>query len=847
MEDDKKTAVAEEATENVQQETELPNEEVKVDPIDTPSEESRDQFVEQPTGDIESSEGDVPDTTNIEGATSEPSEAPVDTNSADSINAEESIHEPDVDEPESSSGIQNETAISEIAHDTTEVRQEETKSQTELAEAAGEEIESPIVDQAELTDSAQNETAISEIEPDTAEVQQEETESQTELAEAANQETEAPLVDEAEHTDSVQNETDTNEPETEDREVQEEEAEPQPKTEEVKAEESTDKQTPIEPNVAQDESTTQISEDSATDEPETAQDQLGEKEIEAIDLDTLSKIEQLDLLKKILDETDIRKIDGLFKDLGGHYQTNFDADKKAALETFLKIEGSDEADFEFKGDDTDQEFHSMYEKLRRKRAHFYQELGKEKDNNLKKKNEILVLLREIIDGENQESFDRVKSLQQEWKNIGSVPGVQNHTLWASYHALMDRFYDHRSIYFELKELDQRKNLDAKFELCKKAEMLGASTDLRFAVAHLNELHEEFKHIGPVPREDQEALWQRFKAASDQVYEKRNEFHENQKAEFAANLEKKLALLEGAKDLVAFDSDRIKHWNSKTKELLDLQKQWEAIGGIPRQSAKDVNKAFWGSFKKFFANKSRFFKKLDGERDENLTKKKALIQKALEIRNGEDWEITANEMKGLQSQWKEIGIVPDKFRKSLYKEFNEHCNYFFERKRGQNAKQNKEFEKNLEKKKAILVKLQAMTDDKGFDLDQAFVLLDEFAAAGLVPRNTVGKTLEKYDKVCAQLLKVSTLSEIELDELKSRIQVSKLRNSPNAGRKINRQEGLLKRKISGMESDIYNWKRNIDFFGRSKNAEQMKSDFLNRISDAEKEIESMKKELRLLNH
>ena len=140
----------------------------------------------------------------------------------------------------------------------------------------------------------------------------------------------------------------------------------------------------------------------------------------------------------------------------------------------------------------------------------------------------------------------------------------------------------------------------------------------------------------------------------------------------------------------------------------------------------------------------------------------------------------------------------------------------------------------------------MTNGELFNLDKAFTLLDEYAAAGLVPRNSVGKTLERYDKVCNKLLKINTLSEIEVDELKSHIQVSKLRNSPNAGRKINRQEGMLKRKISGMENDIYNWKRNIDFFGRSKNSEQMKSEFQNRISDAEKELEGMKKELRHLN-
>lgn len=605
--------------------------------------------------------------------------------------------------------------------------------------------------------------------------------------------------------------------------------------------------------------TVEVEEASQKTPPEGAIEQKGSKEtinearaevttartdFDSIDISGLSKIEQLDLVKKMSGEGNIRKIDSLFKNLGIHYEAQFAQKKKTALETFLKVEGADETDFEFKGDDTDQEFHSLYGKLRKKRARFFQEIGKEKDNNLFRKNEILVLLREIIDGEDQGSFNRVKKLQEEWRNIGQVPGAQSQTLWASYHALMDRFYDHRSIYFELKELDRQKNLAAKFELCKKAETLDASTNIIQSIVQLNEFHEEFKHIGPVPREEQEALWQRFKTASDLVYEKRNEHNEHQKAELKINLGKKLELVDKIKALAEFDSDRIKHWNGKTKDLMELQKQWESVGGVPRQSAKEVNKIFWGSFKKFFANKNQFFKRLDSQKAENLEKKKGLIEKASEFREGENSDTTANAFKALQSQWKEIGPVPDKFRKSLFEEFNGHCNYFFEKKRGQSAEQNKEFELNLEKKKSILTQLESM--ERGmFDMDKVCELLEDFSSIGLVPRNAVGKTLENYDKVCHKLLEMETLSDSDMSELKIHIQVSKLRSSPQGDRKINKKEGILKRKISGMENDIYNWKRNIDFFGRSKNAEKMKAEFQTRIEEAEKEQESMKKELRLL--
>jgi len=815
MEDDKKNAMTDEVVEIVQQEAELSDEEVKTDPPEGFENGMQEQEINDPID-----EDQPVEEAQVEEAIQEPA----------TVAATEVAYE----EPNNSAIDQekiqdDENVTPDIVEETSEVEVAETPEEPQVEEAS-EVIEEAI---GEIKVAAVEEEGNLESEDESV-VAEEVAETSQEVVPAIEEEISEEIAESKEEPAAVEEPAvDTKEEEVvEEDSVVEVEAKSD-QSEEAVAETSQEVVTEVQKEGAE--------EAGAESKEKTA----AEIDFDSIDISGLSKAEQLDLVKMMSEEENIRKIDSLFKTLGAHFDTAFQAEKKTALETFLKAEGADEADFQFKGDDTDQEFHSLYGKLRKKRAQFFQEIGKEKDNNLIKKNEILEILREIIDGEDQESFNKVKKLQEEWKSVGQVPGAKNQTLWASYHALMDRFYDHRSIYFELKELDRKKNLDAKFELCKKAETLDASTNIAQAISQLNELHEEFKHIGPVPREDQEALWQRFKAASDLVYEKRNEHNEHQKEEFKANLVQKLAFVEKAKALAEFDSDRIKHWNGKTKELMELQKQWEAVGGMPRQSAKEVNKTFWGSFKKFFANKSQFFKKLDGERVENLAKKKELIAKALEIRENDDWEATANAFKGLQNQWREIGIVPDKYRKSLYEEFKEHCDHFFDKRRGQNAEQNEEFEKNLEKKKEILAQLDAMAGDREISLDKAFDLLDGFSTAGLVPRNAVGKTLEKYDKVCKRLLAVDSLSESDVEELKAHVQVSKLRNSPHGDRKINRKEGMLKRKISGMENDIYNWKRNIDFFGRSKNAEQMKAEFQTRIDDAEKELSSMKKELRLL--
>src|SRR5690606_22295054 len=208
--------------------------------------------------------------------------------------------------------------------------------------------------------------------------------------------------------------------------------------------------------------------------------------------------------------------------------------------------------------------------------------------------------------------------------------------------------------------DRKKNLEAKLELCSRAERLAEVEIIKDAIRELNELHQEFKHIGPVPAEEKEPIWQRFKAASDAVYARRDAYLQTLQHELQQNLELKIKHAEEAQAYASFQSDRIKEWNEKTKEILELQKKWEGVGGLPRAKAKDVNKKFWSAFKSFFNNKNAFFKKLDEEREQNLQMKNDLVRQALELRDSQDWDKTANDLKSLQQKWKDVGPVPEKF-------------------------------------------------------------------------------------------------------------------------------------------------------------------------------------------
>ena len=584
------------------------------------------------------------------------------------------------------------------------------------------------------------------------------------------------------------------------------------------------------------------------DEDEDDHDHHGDEDdkmLESLHFDNPTKDELLAALKKVSSMEKMRVLDKALKEIKPPFDHIYEKEKEDALKNFVET-GNDAADFVYKGDDTDGQFFELYNQLRNKKQRFFSELEKSKDENLRRKNEILEKLRELVDGEESTaSINALKALQEEWKKLGQVPGAHVKSLWANYNALIDRFYDNRSIYFELKELDRRKNLEGKLELCARAEELVNQENIKEAIVQLNELHEEFKHIGPIPKEDQEPVWQRFKAASDEIYAKRKEFFDELKHDLNENADKKQALGDEAAEFVSFNSDKISDWNKKTKQLLELQKKWEAIGGLPRDRAKHINKHFWGNFKTFFANKNAFFKTLETQREENYNKKKELLEKAEALKNSEEWDQTASELKKLQNAWRDIGPVPEKHRNEVYQKFKAACDTFFERKRAQGSVQNKEFDQNLKKKEEICAMLEAYINSDTIELGQVYDLLEQYSEIGFVPRNAIKKIHDRYDDITNRLVGLEDLSDSQRAQLETQVQLSKLKNSPHGGQKIQRKEGAIKRKLSTLESDIATWKTNLDFFADSKTADKLKADFNEKIEKAMAEMEELKKQLQML--
>ncbi|GAA0880055.1 hypothetical protein GCM10009119_30250 [Algoriphagus jejuensis] len=581
--------------------------------------------------------------------------------------------------------------------------------------------------------------------------------------------------------------------------------------------------------------------DAESDETEDEEDHSDEH----IELADLTKVQLLKLLKDKIQHTAVLKLDKLAHEIKAAFEELVSKDKDEALNKF-KAEGGAEDDFEYRQHEEEREFFKVFNDFRYQINSLRKEAEKQKEKNFTAKNELLNKLRELVDGEETTlSMGAIKAIQEEWKTIGPVPTAQNRNLWASFNALMDRFYDNRSIYFELKELDRKKNLESKTELCEKAELLKDVKELKEAIRQLNELHEEFKHIGPVPREDQENLWQRFKAASDAVYDRRKEYFEGQKEVFKQNQSDKEELIGLLAPFAEFKADRIRDWNAKTKDILEIQKTWEKIGPVPKEAGKEINKAFWAAFKHFFHNKNLFFKELDEIRATNQKKAEDLIVQAEALMGNTDWQNTANQLVKLQQDWKKLGPTPEKNRDSLYKKFKAACDTFFENRRNSNKQANSEFDQNLKKKQELIARILEAANGEDLSEDSLTTWVSEFNDIGFVPRKNIKEIQAQFKEAVDKYLEKLDPSGTDREDFLFRLNLNRIQSDPNAVKTLNKKEHGIRKQISDLENSITLWKNNLEFFTASKTADKLKDQFDVKIQKAEDEIDKLKKKLTIL--
>ena len=517
------------------------------------------------------------------------------------------------------------------------------------------------------------------------------------------------------------------------------------------------------------------------------------------------------------------------------------AERDAQSKEYLE-KGGDPEKFVLLPDDTEEAFKAEMQIIKEKRAKIFLEQEEEKQENLAKKLEIIEKIKAMTTSpeEANQSYNDFKTLQQEWKDIKAVPADKANELWRNYQLYVEQFYDLLKLNSEAREYDFKKNLEAKTALCEAAEKLDEEEDVISAFHQLQDLHQQYREIGPVAKELREQIWSRFKAASTVINKKHQQYFEDIRAKEEKNLELKTALCE---KLEAIDLDAIKtaaQWEATTKEVIAMQQEWREIGFAPQKMNVKIFERFRTINDVFFSKKAEFFKELKSQYSSNLEKKQELVKKAQELADSTDWKKTGDKIIALQKEWKTVGVVPRKQGELLWKDFLEACNKFFEARNKANAGTRNTEHSNLAKKREVVAKLKDLLENPVENVQQALQkLTEEYNSIGHVPFKEKDNIYKEYHEVLDKIYKDLHISNAKrrLDNFKNN-----LKNVAEKGSDaLDNERGRLLRRYDQLRSDITTYENNLGFL----NAASKKGNSL--VEEMNRKVQKLKDELELVKN
>lgn len=560
--------------------------------------------------------------------------------------------------------------------------------------------------------------------------------------------------------------------------------------------------------------------------------------------EALTREEILSQMRQLCDAGDFVALKSRASVLRNVFNEKSAAIRKERLEAFL-AEGGAEEDFKRDNDNTEEEFNRLYASYKEKRQKHIEQQEKEKADNLVKKQAVLAELRELLQSEGslKEIHDSFNAIQEKWKAIGAVPRAEINALWENYRFLIEQFFDKVKLNRELRDMGLKKNLEEKLALCERVEGLLLESSINESFKQLQECHQQWKEIGPVPSDKSDEIWERFKNASDAVNKRRQEYYDKMKDEQSNNLLAKIALCEKLEELLKNEVSTVKQWNDMTNEVNELFNLWKTIGAVP----KSENESIWNRFKKpidaFFIRKKEAFATMKADQEVNAEKKAELCAKAEAIAERKDWKAATAELIELQKEWKTIGSVSRKQSEKLWTRFRAACDKFFERK-AENFKQQKSSEaENIAKKEALIqaVKDFSFTDDKQKNLEGIKEFQRQWSEIGFISSAERQRLWTEFRKaIDAHFEKLqSETMESNLNNFKAYIEAE--------GGKGNfaREKRVIKEQIDKLKNDILLWENNLGFLARSKQAELLKSEFDKKIDKAKADLALLNAKLKML--
>ncbi|MBQ8223393.1 MAG: DUF349 domain-containing protein [Bacteroidales bacterium] len=581
--------------------------------------------------------------------------------------------------------------------------------------------------------------------------------------------------------------------------------------------------------------------------------EMGDEDDEEIetnhDFSTLNKLQLIEILEETVQDTDVVKIKDKVASIKSNFLRICKEERDREMEQFI-LDGGEKENYEHVEDPLEIRFKAAFNIFKDNKAKFNESLEEQKLANLQQKNAILEELKQLINSEEtlKKTYDEFRALQDKWKEIGQVPATEMTNLWNNYHFLIEKFYDKVKINRELRDLDLKKNLEAKIELCEKTEELLLEKSVTKAFKLLQKYHDEWKEIGPVPQDKKDEIWDRFKNTTDKINQIRRDHYSKIQDEQQANYDAKVAICEKMEELLNENINSIGAWQKKSTEVNELFKVWKSVGPAQKKQNDEVWNRFKASMDSFFVNKKEYFSKLKEQQIENHNKKIQLCIEAEALADSKEWKKATDQIKKLQEEWKKIGPVPKRHSDKIWKRFRTACDAFFSSKSEHFSGIKGVEDENLRLKRELLERIKAyeIKKERSENMEAIKSFQREWMAIGYVPMKQKDAIQDEYRKSIDSLFDKMKMTENEISTAEYRSMVENMKDSPDSRDKVMRERNAMTKKITKLREEITILENNIGFFSNSKQSEIMRAEYEKKISRAKNEVKVLEAKLKILN-
>ena len=567
------------------------------------------------------------------------------------------------------------------------------------------------------------------------------------------------------------------------------------------------------------------------------------------DFSNCNKLELIEILEETVQDADVVKIKDKVVAVKSNFLRICKEERDKEMEQFI-LDGGDAESYEHVEDPLEIRFKAAFNIFRDNKLKYNETLEAQKVVNLQQKNAILEELKQLINSEEtlKKTYDEFRNLQDRWKEIGQVPATEITNLWNNYHFLVEKFYDKVKINRELRDLDLKKNLEAKIELCEKTEELLLEKSVTKAFKLLQKYHDEWKEIGPVPQEKKDEIWERFKNTTDKINQVRREHYSKIQEEQQANYDAKVAICEKIEEVLNDSINSIGAWQKKSNDVNDLFKVWKTLGPAQKKLNDEIWARFKGSMDAFFSNKKEFFSRLKEQQLENYNRKLQLCVAAEALADSKEWKKATDRIKKLQEEWKKIGPVPKRHSDKIWKRFRSACDAFFTSKSEHFSGIKGVEEENLRLKRELLERIKAyeIKNERSENMEAIKAFQREWMAIGYVPMKYKASTQDEYRKSIDALFDKMKINENELSTAEYRNMVEGMKDDPDSRDKVRRERNILTNKITKLREEIIVLENNIGFFSNSKQSEIMRAEYEKKINRAKNDVKVLEAKLKILN-